>query len=94
LDSRQLPYQAHYAISLRISRTVRGDDDLAAFAELGLDFAQRAAGEVEGDEEAFGAILARHHGLERVNIRAADLILLFDLPQWKGKEGFGQGIPR
>ena len=34
---------------------------------------------VEGDEEALGAVLAHHDGLEGVDVRAADLVLLLHL---------------
>jgi hypothetical protein len=42
----------------------QGDDNLAGFAEEGVDFGQGVVGVVEGDEEALGAVLAGHDGLE------------------------------
>ena len=52
---------------------------LPALAEEGVDLAQGVGGVVERDEEALGAVLARHDRLETVDVGAADLVLLLDL---------------
>jgi hypothetical protein len=57
----------------------QGYDALAALLEVCADLVHGVAGEVKGDEEALGPVLAGHDGLEGVDIGAADLVLLLDL---------------
>jgi hypothetical protein len=61
-----------------------GDDDFVGFSEVGVDFGEGVRGEVEGDEEALGAVLAGHDGLEGVDVGAAGFVLLFDLDRVPG----------
>lgn len=55
------------------------DDDLAALTEEGVDFGQGVRGEVEGNEEALGAVFTVHDGFEGADIGAAGFVFLFDL---------------
>ena len=55
------------------------DDDPAALLEEPADFRARIARVVERHEEPLLTVLAHHHGLEGVDVRAARLVLLLDL---------------
>ena len=54
-----------------ISCTVRAMMDFAGFFEEAADLVHGVGGEVEGDEEALGAVLAGHDGLEGVDVGSA-----------------------
>ena len=56
-----------------------GDDDLVGLPEEAVDFGEGVLAVVEGDEEALGTVFATHHGFERVDVRAANFLLLLDL---------------
>jgi len=57
----------------------QGHDDFVAALEERFDLLQGVRRIIEGHEKAILAILAHHHGLEGVNVRATDLVLLFSL---------------
>ena len=51
----------------------------ASFRKKPIDLEERVAAEIEADEIAKFSILSHHHGLETVDVRPPDLVLLLDL---------------